>query len=67
MIIRKLTEYERDTVKAFYLALSADDRRKRFCCMISDEGLSKYVASLNTVHLIILIAFSISIGLRGLA
>jgi GNAT superfamily N-acetyltransferase len=43
MIIRPLTVVERGNAKNFYLSLSADDRRKRFCCALSDETIARYV------------------------
>ena len=67
MIIRKITEYERDAVKAFYLVLPADDRRKRFCCMLSDETLSKYMEGLDFMRHTILGAFNEHAQLIGVA
>lgn len=67
MIIRKLTEYEREDVEDFYLTLSADDRRKRFCCMLSDEALCRYVGSLEFMRHTILGAFNEHAQLIGLA
>jgi GNAT superfamily N-acetyltransferase len=43
MLIRPLTACERGNAKNFYLSLSADDRRKRFCCALADETIARYV------------------------
>lgn len=43
MIIRPLSAFERGNARNFYLSLSTDDRRKRFCCALSDETISRYV------------------------
>ena len=67
MIIRKITAFERDAVKAFYLALPAEDRRKRFCCTTSDEALSKYVEGLDFMRHTILGAFNEHAELIGVA
>jgi GNAT superfamily N-acetyltransferase len=67
MIIRTLTVFERDAVRNFYLALSTDDRRKRFCCTVSDESISKYVDGLNFTRHTILGAFNEHAQLIGLA
>jgi GNAT superfamily N-acetyltransferase len=67
MIIRPLTIFERETVKNFYLALSPDDRRKRFCCSLSDETISRYVDRLNFTRDTILGAFDEQAHLIGLA
>ena len=67
MIIRKITEYERDAVKVFYLALPAEDRRKRFCCMLSDEAVSRYVDGLDFMRHTILGAFNEHAQLIGVA
>ena len=67
MIIRKLTEYERNVVKDFYVALSAEDRRKRFCSTLSDEALSRYVGGLDFAQHAILGAFDEQAQLIGLA
>jgi hypothetical protein len=47
MLIRTLTVFERDAVRNFYLAVSTDDHRKRFCCTLSDETISRYVGRLD--------------------
>jgi GNAT superfamily N-acetyltransferase len=67
MIIRRITEYERDVVKAFYLALSPDDRRKRFCSMLSDDTLSRYVESVDFMRQTVLGVFNEHAQLIGLA
>lgn len=67
MIIRPLTVFERESVRNFYLSLSPDDRRKRFCCTISDETISRYVDRLNFVRDMILGAFDDKAQLVGLA
>jgi GNAT superfamily N-acetyltransferase len=66
MIIRTLTVFERDAVRNFYLALSTDDRRKRFCCTVSDESISNYVDGLNFARHTILGAFNEHAQLIGL-
>jgi len=67
MIIRTLTVFERDAVKNFYLALSTDDRCKRFCCRISDETISEYLDGLDFARHTILGAFNEHAQLIGLA
>ena len=67
MIIRKITAFERDAVKAFYLTLPAEDRGKRFCCTISDESLSKYVEGVDFMRDTILGAFNEHAELIGVA
>jgi GNAT superfamily N-acetyltransferase len=67
MIIRPLTVFEREIVRNFYLALSPDDRRKRFCCSLSDETISKYVDLLNFTRDTILGAFDEQAQIIGLA
>ena len=67
MIIRPLTVFEREAVRSFYLALSPDDRRKRFCCTISDETISSYVDGLNFTRDTILGAFDEQAQIIGLA
>jgi GNAT superfamily N-acetyltransferase len=54
MIIRPLAASDRDLIKNFYLAFSTEDRRKRFCCTVSDDAISDYVGGLNfTLHLVL--------------
>ena len=67
MIIRPLTVFERENVRNFYLSLSADDRRKRFCCTLSDETISKYVDRLNFTRDTVLGAFDERAQIIGLA
>ena len=67
MIIRPLTVFERETVRSFYLALSPDDRRKRFCCSLSDATISGYVDGLNFGRDTILGAFDEQAQIVGLA
>ena len=67
MIIRPLTICEREAVRSFYLALSQDDRRKRFCCTISDETISKYVDRLNFSRDMVVAAFDEQANIVGLA
>ena len=67
MIIRPLTVFEREAVRNFYLALSSDDRRKRFCCSLSDETISKYVSWLNFTRDTVLGAFDEHAQIVGLA
>ena len=67
MIIRPLTVFEREAVRNFYLALTPDDRRKRFCCSLSDETISKYVDRVNFTGDTVLGAFDEHAQLVGLA
>ena len=67
MIIRPLTVFEREAVRSFYLALSTDDRRKRFCCTLSDDTISKYVDRLNFTRDTVLGAFDERAHIIGLA
>jgi GNAT superfamily N-acetyltransferase len=67
MIIRPLTLYEREAARSFYLALTPDDRRKRFCCTNSDETISRYVDRLNFTRDTVLAAFDDRANIIGLA
>jgi GNAT superfamily N-acetyltransferase len=67
MMIRTLTVAERKGVSSFYLALTADDRRKRFCSTLSDAAIVGYVDGLDFVRHIVLGAFNERAGLIGLA
>ncbi len=67
MIIRPLTLFEREAVRGFYLALSPDDRRKRFCCALSDASVSSYVDRLNFSTNTVLAAFDEQAQIIGLA
>lgn len=67
MIIRPLTLFEREAVRGFYLALSPDDRRKRFCCALSDASISGYVDRLNFSTNTVLAAFDEQAQIIGLA
>jgi GNAT superfamily N-acetyltransferase len=67
MIIRPLTVFEREAVRSFYLALSQEDRRKRFCCSLSDDVISNYVERLNFTRDTVLGAFDERARLIGLA
>lgn len=67
MIIRPLTVFEREAVKTFYLALSPDDRRKRFCCSLSDETICRYVGGIDFARDTVLAAFDEWAQLIGLA
>jgi len=67
MIIRPLTVFEREAVRDFYVALGPEDRRKRFCCTLSDETISKYVDRLNFSGDTVLGAFDDHARLLGLA
>jgi GNAT superfamily N-acetyltransferase len=67
MIIRPLTVFEREAVRSFYLALSPGDRRKRFCCTLSDGTISSYVDGLNFTRDTILGAFDEQAQIVGLA
>jgi GNAT superfamily N-acetyltransferase len=67
MNIRTLTVFERDAVRDFYLSLSADDRRKRFCSALTDVSISNYVCGLDFERHTILGAFDESGELVGLA
>ena len=66
MILRPVTIYERDAIRGFYLALSVEDRRKRFCCAISDETVVKYVEGLNFAQGTVLAAFDARARIIGL-
>lgn len=67
MIIRPLTVFEREAVRKFYLSLSPDDRRKRFCCALSDETISGYVDRVNFSRDTVLGAFDEQAQIIGLA
>jgi GNAT superfamily N-acetyltransferase len=67
MIIRPLTVFEREDVRIFYSELSPEDRRKRFCCSLSDATISNYVDELNFTHDTVLGAFDAHAQLIGLA
>ncbi len=67
MIIRPLTVFEREAVRKFYLSLSPDDRRKRFCCTLSDEIISGYVDRVNFARDTVLGAFDEQAQIIGLA
>jgi len=67
MIIRPLTVFERENVRNFYLSLSSDDRRKRFCCALSDETISRYVDRMDFARDTILGAFDERARIIGLA
>ena len=67
MIIRPLSVFEREDVRIFYLGLSADDRRKRFCSTLSDAPISRYVDRLDFTRDTILGAFDDRARLIGLA
>lgn len=67
IIIRPLTVFERETARGFYLSLSPEDRRKRFCCTLSDQSISKYVDRLNFSWDTVLGAFDEHAQIVGLA
>ena len=67
MIIRPLTHYEREAVRSFYLSLSPDDRRKRFCSTVSDDTISRYVDRMNFTRDTVLGAFDECMLLVGIA
>ena len=67
MIIRPLTVFEREAVRKFYLCLSPDDRRKRFCCTLSDETICRYVDRVDFARDTILGAFDEQAQIIGLA
>ncbi len=67
MIIRPLTVFEREAVRNFYLALSPDDRRKRFCRSLFDGTISSYADGLNFTGDTILGAFDEQARIIGLA
>ena len=67
MIIRPLAASDRDQIKNFYLAFSTEDRRKRFCCTISDDAISDYVDRLNFALHLVLGAFGDQAQLIGVA
>jgi GNAT superfamily N-acetyltransferase len=67
MIIRPLTVFEREDVRKFYLSLTEDDRRRRFCCTLTDDTISKYVDRLNFTRDTVLGAFDEQGQIIGLA
>ncbi len=67
MIIRPLTVFEREAVRDFYVALAPEDRRKRFCCSLSDDTISKYADRLNFSRDTVLGAFDEQAQIIGLA
>ncbi len=67
MIIRPLSIFEREDVRTFYLGLSAEDRRKRFCSALADTPISAYVDRLNFARDTVLGAFDERAQLIGLA
>jgi GNAT superfamily N-acetyltransferase len=67
MILRPLTVFERDPVRTFYLALSQEDRRLRFCAMASDETVAAYVDRIDFARATVLGAFDERAQLIGLA
>jgi GNAT superfamily N-acetyltransferase len=67
MLIRPLTVFERENVRDFYVSLSADDRRRRFCCSLSDATISGYVDRLNFMRDTVLGAFDEQAQIVGLA
>ena len=67
MIIRALTDFEREAVRKFYLSLSADDRRKRFCSTLTDDTISSYVDRLDFSRNTVLAAFDEQVQIVGLA
>ena len=66
-MIRPLAVFERDAVKNFYLTLSQDDRRMRFCATASDETVAKYVDRMDLTRATIFGAFDEGARLIGLA
>ena len=66
MIIRPLSVLQREEIRRFYIALSAEDRRMRFCCSLSDTAVSRYVDSLNFTRGTIVGAFDEVAQLIGL-
>ncbi len=67
MIIRPLAASERDSIKNFYLAFNTEDRRKRFCCTVSDDAISNYVDGLNLALHLVFGAFGDQAQLIGVA
>jgi GNAT superfamily N-acetyltransferase len=67
IIIRPLTVFDREAVRSFYLALSPDERRKRFCNALCDETISRYVDGLNFGRDTVLGAFDEHAQIAGLA
>ncbi|MGP1677926.1 MAG: N-acetyltransferase family protein [Burkholderiales bacterium] len=67
MIIRPLTVFEREAVRKFYLSLSPEDRRKRFCCTLSDETISGYVDRVDFARDTMLGVFDEQAQIIGLA
>jgi GNAT superfamily N-acetyltransferase len=67
MLIRPLTVFEREGIRNFYLALSEDDRRLRFCSLASDETVNDYVARLDFAQATVLGLFDARAQIIGLA
>jgi len=67
IVVRPLTVFERDSVRQFYLALSKDDRRLRFCAMASDTIVAQYVDRIEFTRATVLGAFDERAHLIGLA
>jgi len=67
MNIRTLTDFDRDCVRDFYRALTAEDRYKRFCASLSDETVSAYVDGLDFTRHPVLGAFAEAEELIGIA
>lgn len=67
MIFRPLAASDRDLIKNFYLAFNTEDRRKRFCCTVSDDAITKYVDGLNFALHLVLGAFGDQAQLIGVA
>jgi GNAT superfamily N-acetyltransferase len=67
MIIRPLAASDRELIKNFYLAFSTEDRRKRFCCTVSDDAICDYVDGLNFALHLVLGAFGDQSVLFGVA
>jgi hypothetical protein len=67
MIIRQIMACERDRVKEFYFAFSAEDHRKRFSYTLADATVSKYVDSFDFARCTIFGAFNAHAELIGLA
>ena len=66
MIIRPLRAVERELVRKFYLALSRDDRRMRFCSVASDETVNGYVDKLDFTRTSVLAAYDEHAEIIGL-
>ena len=66
MVIRELYEEERDKVQAFLLALSEQDRYRRFGRPMTDDALRQYAARIDWDESVVLGAFDAHTELAGI-